>query len=139
MRMSSAMRSARNSSIRRGPRDDGASVLASRDFARYLQLRDLRRRSPDRKFSTTRSLSSLSAQPSKRAVADKPLFLLIPQSERERLQAREQRDWFDSLEQRLRFVTFFQMVIRNARTEMMNMVKSDVARKPLQHFGQFIK
>src|SRR5690242_13768407 len=31
------------------------------------------------------------------------------------------------------------MIIRNARAEMMNVMKSDIAGEPLQHFRQLIK
>src|ERR1022692_3869742 len=73
------------------------------------------------------------------AVADQPALLFIPETESERLQAAQQRDGFDGLKQRFCFVAFLQMVIRNARAEMMNVMKADVAGKPLQHFWQFVK
>ena len=73
------------------------------------------------------------------AVADQPVLLFIPETESERFQAPQQRDGFDGLKQRLRFVAFLQVIIRNARAEMMNVMKADIAGKPLQDSRQLIE
>jgi hypothetical protein len=60
------------------------------------------------------------------------LPLLVPKSIGQRFQARWQRERFDSLEVRVCVMTALKMVIRDARTQVMNMTKADIARKPLQ-------
>ena len=61
------------------------------------------------------------------AVADQLATLFIPKTKSERLKAREQRDGLHALKQRLRFVAPLQVIIRNSRTQMMNVMKPDVA------------
>ena len=73
------------------------------------------------------------------AVADQLAPLLVPKTEGEGFEAGEQRDGLHGLEQRFGFVTFLQVVIRNPRAEMMDVMKSDAAREPLQHLGQFVE
>ena len=68
-------------------------------------------------------------------VADEFAALFVPQSEGERFEAGDQRDGRHGLKQRLRLVAFLQIVIGNARTEMMNMMEPDVAGEPLQDTG----
>ena len=36
-------------------------------------------------------------------------------------------------------VTLLQLVVGNLRAEVMDVMKADVAREPLQHFGEFIE
>ena len=72
-------------------------------------------------------------------VADQPAPLFIPETEGEGLQAGEQRDGFDGLEQWLRLMAFFEVIIGNSRAEMMDVVKADVAREPLQYLRQFVE
>src|SRR6266516_7276989 len=76
---------------------------------------------------------------SKAAIADQLATLFIPKTKSERLEAREQRDGLHALKQRLRFVALLQVIIRNARTQMMNVMKHDVAGEPLQDLGQFVE
>src|ERR1700722_11865399 len=66
-----------------------------------------------------------------------PFF--IPKPERERFHAREKSHRLDLLKKRIRLVASLQVVIGNARTQMMDVMKTDIARKPLQNLGQFIK
>ena len=61
------------------------------------------------------------------AVPDELAALFIPETEAERLEAGEQRDRWNGLKQRLRLVTFLQVVIGNPRTQMMDVMEPDVA------------
>src|SRR5207249_10661076 len=73
------------------------------------------------------------------AVADQLATLFIPESEGERFETGKQRDGLHALKQRLCFVALLQVIIGNPRTQMMNVVKPNVAREPLQHLGQFVE
>ena len=73
------------------------------------------------------------------AVTDQPLLLFIPQAVSEGFQAGEQSDGFDALKERFRFMTFLEVIVGNARTQMMDVMKANIAREPLQHFGQLIE
>jgi hypothetical protein len=53
--------------------------------------------------------------------------LLVPKPEAHALQAGKKRYRFDALKQRLSLVAFLQMVIRNARTEVMDVVKTNIS------------
>src|SRR6185503_1066088 len=57
--------------------------------------------------------------------------LFIPKPEGERLQAAQQGNRFHRLEKRLGLVAFFEVVVRNARAQMMNVMKPNVAGEPL--------
>ena len=81
----------------------------------------------------------LSAKISEAAVADQFATLFVPETEGERFQAGEQGDGLHALKQRLRFVALLQMIIRNPRAQMMNVMKPNVPRQPLQHLGQFVE
>src|SRR6267154_1067836 len=81
----------------------------------------------------------LPSESSEVAIADQFLALLVPQPERERLEAREQRDRLHFLKQRVRLMASLQIVIRDLRAQMMNVMISDVPREPLQHLRQFVK
>src|SRR5882672_145611 len=81
----------------------------------------------------------LSSKISQVPVAYQFATLFIPETEGERFEAGKQRDRLHRLKQRLRFVALLQVIIRNPRAEMMNVMKPDVARKPLQHLGQFVE
>src|SRR5437773_11814514 len=81
----------------------------------------------------------LSSKVSQVTVTHQRPALLIPETEGERFQAGEQGDRLHALKQRLRFVTFLQVVVRNPRTQMVNVVKPNVAREPLQHPGQSVE
>ena|SRR5690242_3748170 len=48
------------------------------------------------------------------------------------------RQWRD-LEHRILVVTFLKLVIRDSRAEVMDVMETDIPRKPLQHFGKFIE
>src|SRR5579864_5350039 len=72
-------------------------------------------------------------------VADQFTSLFIPETEGQRLETGKQSDRLHTLEQRVRLVAFLQMVIGNPRAQMMDMMESNVAGKPLQHAGQFVK
>ena len=76
---------------------------------------------------------------SKLAETNQPVTLLIPEPEGEEFEAGEQRDGRHALEQRLRLVAPLQIVIGNLRAQMMNVMKPDVARKPLENPGQFVE
>src|ERR1041385_2498616 len=71
------------------------------------------------------------------AVTDELAPSFIPETEGERFEAREKLHWFHCLKQRIRVMAFLQVVIGNPRTEMMDVMKADVAGEPLQHPGKF--
>src|SRR5580698_6807087 len=73
------------------------------------------------------------------AKAHEYVALLIPQTKGEGFEARHQCDRLNRLEEGVRLVTQLKMIVRNARTEVMNMVKSNIACKPLQDSRQFIE
>src|SRR5579872_5689091 len=79
--------------------------------------------------------------PEKSQVAETDQFtsLFVPETEGERFETGKQSDRLHTLEQRVRVVAFLQIVIGNPRAQMMDVMKSDVAGKPLQHAGQFVK
>src|SRR5260221_1190784 len=69
-------------------------------------------------------------------VADQLPALLVPQAELQRFQTGEHRDGFDSLEKRVGLVTLLEIVVGNARAEVMDVVKADVPGEPLQNSRQ---
>src|SRR5450755_1223998 len=73
------------------------------------------------------------------AEAHESLPLLVPESIGHRFEARWQRQGFDSLEVRVCVMTALEMVIRDARTQVMNMMKANIAGKPLQDFRELIE
>src|SRR5580704_11203228 len=73
------------------------------------------------------------------AVADQSPAFFIPKPERDGFQARNEGDRFYLLKKRIGFVALLQIVIWNARTQVMNVVKPDVAGKPLQDPRQFVE
>src|SRR4051812_29397203 len=96
-----------------------------------LDVEKLRRR-----FSGQRAVL---AQRSEMAVTDQLARRFVPQPEGERLQAADERNRFHALKQRLGLVAPLEVVIGNARAQVMDVMKSDVARKPLQDPRQFVK
>src|SRR4029077_19263164 len=73
------------------------------------------------------------------AVTDQLALLLVPEPVGEGFETGEERDGFHGLEKGLGLMTFFEVVIRNPRTEMVDVVVSDVAGEPLQRPGQFVE
>src|ERR1700722_1983794 len=67
------------------------------------------------------------------------LVLFVPKTKRERLQAGEEGNRLDLGGDCGGGVTFLQMIVGDERAQMMNVMKSDVARKPLQDARQFIE
>jgi hypothetical protein len=65
------------------------------------------------------------------AKSHEDVALFIPQAKCEAFEARQQRDRFDRVEEWIRFMALLQVVIRNARTQVMNMVEANIAGKPL--------
>src|ERR1044072_2491269 len=65
--------------------------------------------------------------------------LFIEQPKTERAQTGQQRDRLYFLEERIGVVTALQIVIWNARAEVVNVVKANVAGEPLQDFREFVK
>ena len=66
------------------------------------------------------------------------LQLLIPKTVGERLQAAQDGEGPD-LKNRRAVVTFLQLVAGDARTEMVDMVETDIAGEPLQHLWQLVE
>ena len=62
--------------------------------------------------------------------------LFIPESKRQRFETTEERDRLHLLKERVGFVASLQIIIGYARTQMMNVMESDVAREPLKNFRQ---
>lgn len=60
------------------------------------------------------------------------MLFLIPEAEGQGFEAAEQGYGRHGLKQRLRVVTSLQIVIGNPRAQVMNVMKPDVARKPLE-------
>ena len=71
--------------------------------------------------------------------ADQFSSLLIPKAKRQGFEAGEQRYWFNGLKQRLRVVAPLQVVIRDPRAQVVNVVEADVAREPLQDLGELVE
>ena len=76
---------------------------------------------------------------SQRAESHPLLVLFIPQTESDGLQARDEGNRLDLPEKCIRIVAFLQMVVGNGRAQMMDMMKADIARKPLQDSGQLVE
>src|SRR5208283_4140822 len=85
------------------------------------------------------SSSLLPSYGSEVAVADQLVPLFIPETEGEGFETGEQCDGLHGLKQRLGLVALFQVIIRYPRAEMMDVMKPDVAREPLQYLGQFVE
>ena len=68
-------------------------------------------------------------------VANELTLLFIPEPERKRFEAGEQSDRLHSLKQWLGFVAALQIVVRNPRAEVMDVVEAYVAGEPLQNLG----
>ena len=89
--------------------------------------------------SVSRGGSLLAAEFAKVAVADESLILLVPKSVAESFQAAAKGDGFDAVEKRMSFVAAFEVIVRNARAEMVNVMEADVTGKPLEDFREFVE
>jgi hypothetical protein len=67
-------------------------------------------------------------------VAHHFLQTLIPETIAKGLQTPEQGDRLDRLEEWFGFVTLFEVVVGDPRAEVMDVVKTDISREPLQDF-----
>ena len=65
------------------------------------------------------------------AVADQLALLFVPKTEGEGFEAGEEGDGFHGLEQRLRAMALLQIVIGDARAEVVDVVKADIPGEPL--------
>src|SRR5579863_1372640 len=74
-----------------------------------------------------------------RTVPHQLLVLLVPQAKGEGLQTSDQGNWLDLREEFVRVVTLLQMVVGDERAQMVDMMKPDIARKPLQDSRQFVE
>src|SRR5215510_14946790 len=70
--------------------------------------------------------------------ADHPPALFVPQFHRGRFQTRPDSQDRRFLEKGVLFVAPLQLVVRNFRTEMVDVMESDVAAEPLQHARQLV-
>ena len=66
------------------------------------------------------------------------LPFLIPQIEPQRFQARPYAQRRNGANFRHFVVAALQVVVGDARAQVMDVVQADIPRKPLQHFGQFV-
>src|SRR5438105_15421133 len=73
------------------------------------------------------------------AEANEFFALLVPEPEAERFEAAEKRERFYLLKHQMRFVASLQIVIRNSRAQMVDVVIADVSGEPLQYFRQFVE
>lgn len=62
-------------------------------------------------------------------------LFFVPQAQKDTLETGPHRQDNNLLEDRVFFVTLLQLIIGNSGAQMMDVVKTDIARKPLQHFG----
>ena len=77
-------------------------------------------------------------QTPQRAEANHLPVALIPKAKMEGFQARKQGHRFDGLEEWFGTLTPFEIVVRDSRAQMMDVVKTDVATEPLQDPRQFV-
>src|SRR5688500_11417006 len=80
----------------------------------------------------------LCREPAKMSVPNELPALLVPEAKPERSQAGYQRDGRDLLKQPVALVTSLQVVVGNARAQVVDVMKADVARQPLQHLRQLV-
>src|SRR6266850_2815305 len=73
------------------------------------------------------------------AEADEFVTLFVPKPEGQRFKTAEEAYRLDLLEEWVRFVASLQVVIGNARAQMVNVVKADVTREPLKNFRQLVE
>ncbi len=71
--------------------------------------------------------------------ADELPAFLIPKMEPGRVQAAPERDRLHILENRMRSVTSLQIIIGDAGAEVMDVVKPNIAREPLESLGQTVE
>ena len=79
-------------------------------------------------------LPLLGAHGAEMTVANKAALMFVPQAERKGFEALQKRDGFNRLKQRFGLMAFLQVVIGNPCAQMMNVMKPDVAGKPLENF-----
>ena len=70
------------------------------------------------------------------AISDEPLARLIPQREAKRANALRERDHGDVVKERVLVVALRERVVRDARSEVMDVVQTDAAGEPVQHRRQ---
>src|SRR6266404_2532821 len=105
-----------------------------------LRIQTPRRlRNPFRGGSRRRGRPARLSQGPQCAVSNKSPAWFVPEAEGQRFEARKERNRLHRLEEGFGAMTLLQMIIRDARAQVMNVVKADVARKPLQHFRQLVK
>ena len=71
--------------------------------------------------------------------ADELPAFLIPKMKPGRVQAAPERDGLHILENRMRSVTSLQIIIGDAGAEVMDVVKPNIAREPLESLGQTVE
>ncbi len=71
--------------------------------------------------------------------ADELPAFLIPKMKPGRVQAAPERDGLHILENRMRSVTSLQIIIGDAGAEVMDVVKANIAREPLESLGQTVE
>ena len=60
-------------------------------------------------------------------VANELSPLLVPEPKRKGLEAGKQRYWLNGLKERFGLVALLQIIVGNARAQMMNVMKPDIA------------
>lgn len=65
-------------------------------------------------------------------ITDHLMAVFIKEANMDRLQAGFQREGFNIGEDGVAIVAFFELVVRNAGAKVVNMVKADIPREPLQ-------
>jgi len=69
--------------------------------------------------------------------ANQSVGIFIPESEVDGSHTGNKGDWFDGLKEGTGLMALLQVVIGNFRTEVVNVVKSNVPGKPLKDPGEF--
>ena len=72
-------------------------------------------------------------------IANQLSSFFVPEPESKRFQTRQEGDRFYSLKDRICLMTLLQVVIGNAGAQVMNVMESDVAGKPLQDPWKFVE
>jgi hypothetical protein len=85
-----------------------------------------------------KGFSGAAISPWRRRIAHQLSPALVPEAEAETLDAGEQSDRLDGLKERFGTMAFLGMIIGDARAYVVEVVETNVARKPLEKPGQLV-
>lgn len=66
-------------------------------------------------------------------------FLFIPEAEAQAFESFHEGEGFDVLEDLVRVVAGLEIIVRDARTEVVDVVVTDISGEPLEDFWKFVK